>query len=60
MCFIFHKWGKWSEPVESLWERTSSIGGVMIPDTKRIVTKKMQSKVCEKCGKYQERWIEEV
>lgn len=59
MCFLFHKWGKWNKPVESLWEKTVTIHGVEIPGSKRTVVKKMQSRVCEKCGKYEERWITE-
>ena len=60
MCFIFHKWEKWSKPVRSEWEKVTTIYGVPIPDSKRIVIKLMQSRTCEKCGKYEERWIEEV
>ena len=44
--FCWHKWGKWSHPVNGIVEKTShSIGYFRV----------IQMRICEKCGKAETR-----
>ena len=51
MC-IFHKWGKWSEPVFKEITLHSYYGDVT------EARRKTQDRTCEKCSKYQWRLVD--
>lgn len=55
MC-LFHKWGKWSEVKEEVWERRKSLGGI---ETDRYTyVRRCQERYCEKCGKHSQRYLD--
>jgi hypothetical protein len=57
MCLFFHKWSKWGELREEKWAFQYYADMVSCLDYDYI--KVIQSRVCEKCGKYQESVINE-
>jgi len=56
-CFIFHKWTKWSKPIEETWREYVSYRGIPIPESEKDVTKYKQERTCEHCGLYQRRYV---
>ena len=52
--FHIHKWGKWSEVEEEAWERRYRYSGVVVP-----VRRETQTRTCDKCGKFQRRYLDE-
>lgn len=51
MCFIFHKWSKWSEPTKHQ---------VVYPSVSRemFFTEMRQSRTCGRCGKHEVRMVD--
>ena len=50
MCFIFHKWTRWSDPYATSWVSVSPLG-------EHKFTKTFQNRSCHKCGKTQRREV---
>lgn len=51
MSWCWHKWGKWSEPETETWSQYYSL--IKVRDYLRY----SQTRVCEKCGKIEKRYI---
>jgi len=54
MCFVFHKW---SNPTKELWEVKTLMRGIPITGTEKPLTRFSQERTCQKCGKYQKRFV---
>ena len=48
MCFLFHKWPKWSDVKTETWHNAR---------WNNDYTREYQERTCEKCGKYEKRYI---
>lgn len=56
--FCWHKWSKWSEVKTEEWEKQHIAYGVPAGVPTQYL-RNYQERVCDKCGKYQKRYIEE-
>ena len=52
--FCWHKWTKWSGIKNESWTRITYVSF-----TENHFIKTFQDRTCEKCGKYQKRYINE-
>lgn len=58
MCW--HKWGRWSEPKPEIWNRQNHYLYSNVPMGEPVkYLRHYQDRVCEKCGKYKKRYINE-
>jgi len=57
MCFLFHKWSKWSVPTKEIWKTRTLYHKVLIPGSERDIVRFKQDRTCAKCGKYEARFV---
>lgn len=54
MMHIFHSWSKWSVVKTEQWTKHNYYS----PNNNYEFTKFFQERICERCGKYERRYIE--
>lgn len=56
-CFIFHTWGKWSNPGNVIDKQFDKFDIVNNPTHYKLFQEKVQGRSCLDCGEYQEREV---
>jgi hypothetical protein len=57
MCWLFHKWDKWSDIYEEVWQKQAVTYGYPVGDPFQYI-RKTQKRVCNRCGKIEIRYID--